>query len=556
MSIAHVLANRVWLASNYAASRRFRSALAAPQDAQRALLQAQITRHARTEFGQTHNFGAITSYAEFVQRVPMHAYSDFSSAIDRMQKGEQGVLCADRVTHLAPTSGSSGARKLIPFTAALTSAFDAAVAPWIADLARQRPRVVNGPAYWSVSPLADTNDPLAHDANVGNTRTRKTHTPSTRNSGAVPIGFADDAEYLGGAKAWLIRHVLAVPSTIRHVQNDVDFWHLTLLALLRQRELRLMSVWHPTFLELMVGAAIPEWSNLIDAVATGANPYADALPFYARDAWRTPPDVARASELRRIGPDNWSAWWPQLQVVSCWGEQAAEVGWHRIESLFAARQPQVLVQRKGLLATEAVVTIPLGEHLPLAVCSHVFEFLDTSGAVHQAHELVRGAQYEVVVTNGAGLWRYQLGDMVECTGHVLGTPTLRFLGRANHVSDLRGEKLSEPFVAEALRSIFAPGAAPHVAVLLSWDDGVAAGYELLTSADHGNNGVDDIARRLEAVLHTNPHYALARRLGQLLPLRVVTVAPDAELESVRAFAGRIGDAKPQTLVGPRGRVVH
>jgi hypothetical protein len=231
-------------------------------------------------------------------------------------------------------------------------------------------------------------------------------------------------------------------------------------------------------------------------------------------------------------------WWPKLQVVSCWGEQAAEPGWRAL----VRRLPDVLVQPKGLLATECVVTIPWRGEQPLAVTSHFFEFLDEHGEVRLAHQLERGRRYEVVVSNGGGLWRYRLGDVVECTGHVGNTPSLRFVGRAR-VSDLRGEKLSEPFVADVLRQLWSADNRPAFATLRARDHDGVAGYDLFLPVGAESSGAE-LERRLEMALAANPHYALARRLGQLSPVRVVTVASDGSME----HGGRIGDAKPRVLV--------
>jgi hypothetical protein len=52
-----------------------------------------------------------------------------------------------------------------------------------------------------------------------------------------------------------------------------------------------------------------------------------------------------------------------------------------------------------------------------------------------------------------------------------------------------------------------------------------------------------LERRLDAALAANPHYAHARRLGQLSPASVLTVASDPSREA----GGRIGDAKPRVL---------
>jgi hypothetical protein len=230
--------------------------------------------------------------------------------------------------------------------------------------------------------------------------------------------------------------------------------------------------------------------------------------------------------------------------VSCWGEQGAEPGWRAL----VRRLPQVFVQPKGLLATEGVITIPLGSAHVLAVTSHFFEFLDAQGDVRLAHQLEPGAHYEVIITNGGGLWRYRLGDVVECTGYLQATPTLRFLGRAGRVSDLRGEKLSEPFVAETLRTLWGEAGPPAYAALRAWTDQARAGYELLVSDEVDVASVEAAAERLERALRGNPHYALARRLGQLDALRAVRVGRHATFADIEAHAGRVGDAKPRMLI--------
>ncbi len=523
MNTGPVLANTLWLASGLAGAMRFRSALADPAAAQQAWLRASLVRHAGSEFGRAHDFATIRSAADFARSVPLARYEDFEPYIARIATGERNVLACGPVSHLAPTSGSTGSRKLIPYTASLQSSFNAAIGPWTLDLVRQRPRIAGGPAYWSISPLAAAD--------------------GGQQSG-VPTDFIDDADYLGGPRAWLVRQVMAVPSSVRFASDTASFWRLTLLALLRHCDLRVISIWHPSFIELLIDAAGPAWEDLIDAVRSGQNPWADALPQLHRAAWRAKPDPDRAKEVARIGATDWPAWWPELQVVSCWGEQAAEPGWNAL----VRRLPHVLVQAKGLLATECVVTIPLGSHRPLAVTSHYFEFIDDGGDVRAAHQLERGRRYEVVVTNGGGLWRYRLGDFVECTGHVGATPSLRFVGR-DRVSDLRGEKLSEAFVGDVLRELWTTDIRPAYATLRPRTSNGTAGYDLLVSEESHSSGAD-LSVRLDAALAANPHYALARRLGQLSPVTIVTVAADARLENLRTHLGRIGDAKPSVLLDP------
>jgi hypothetical protein len=201
------------------------------------------------------------------------------------------------------------------------------------------------------------------------------------------------------------------------------------------------------------------------------------------------------------------------------------------------------VQPKGLLATEAVVTIPWRDSHVLAVGSHFFEFLDEGGDPRLAHELERGRVYEVVVTNGGGLWRYRLGDLVECTGHLGNTPTLRFLGRAGNVSDLRGEKLSEAFVAEVFAEVWPDESRPPAYLRAVADEDGTARYELVVS----HPVCDDVRNSMEERLCRNPHYALALQLRQLQPLRLV-VDPDAGALQTPTDRIRLGDIKPRLLV--------
>jgi hypothetical protein len=62
--------------------------------------------------------------------------------------------------------------------------------------------------------------------------------------------------------------------------------------------------------------------------------------------------------------------------------------------------------------------------------------------------------YRVLVTTGGGLYRYDLGDVVEVVGFLRECPLLKFRGRHGSGSDLVGEKLNERHVRECLRATF------------------------------------------------------------------------------------------------------
>ena len=150
---------------------------------------------------------------------------------------------------LEPTGGSSGGEKWIPYTAALRRQFQRGVAAWIADLFRHRPAVRRGRAYWSISPALG---------------------PPRRTAGGIPVGFDDDAAYLGWLEQWAVRRLLVAPSRLSRIGDLRLFRYCTLLSLLAAEDLALISIWNPTFLPSLL-LSLPKWlDRLCDDLRRGS----------------------------------------------------------------------------------------------------------------------------------------------------------------------------------------------------------------------------------------------------------------------------------------------
>jgi hypothetical protein len=600
-------ANGAWYAIALPEALRFRRAIrdpAAVRRTQEGLLLRLLGRNAATEYGRRLGFEAIRSTAEFQARVPLTRYADYAAAVGRIGEGAPGVLTADRVTLLEPTSGSTAATKLIPYTPALKREFQRAIAPWIVDLFGREPRLLSGQAYWSVSPVA-----------------RRT----ARTAGGLPIGFEDDADYLSGVQRRLVQRVMAVPSAVRHVEDLAAFRYVTLFFLLRSRSLALISVWSPTFLSLLVAPLRRWWSRLADDVAAGTLTAPGEVPADVRRRLLAGvrPDPARAAEIRHIcrpagaagatggsgraagGGEVWrpggvhARLWPRLRLISCWADAQAAPYAASLSALF----PQARLQPKGLIATEGFVSLPFGpaDRALLALRSHFFEFIplgppgrdtqagpdtqdpqDTRGPSEVpllAHQLARDACYAVVITTGGGLYRYQLQDVVQVVGYHGGCPMVRFVGRRANVSDWFGEKLDERHVRTALEAVLGDcGLRPRFAMLacdvpspgVYGQQAAAQGdspgsrgcpgspgpaYTLFVEAEAPAATLRYVRDALEVALRQNYHDDYCRDLGQLGPLRLFSVTQEA-LETYAAVCQargqRAGDVKPTALDRGRG----
>jgi len=536
------IANLAWIAANSDGHKRYHAALADPEGTQRELLLGLVRRNAGTAFGKRYGFSAIHSVEEFQERVPLSIWDDVEPWVERIAAGEAGVLTKARVRVLELSSGSSAAAKRIPYTADLQRDIRHAVAPWICDAYQRRPWLTRGPGYWSITP------PALEDA-----RSQPAQTTSK-----IPIGFEEDGEYLGGFWKRLAGATLAVPGAIRLVRDIESFRYITLLFLLRRHDLTLISVWHPSFLTLLLGALPGFWEGLVRDVERGTlNPPAPLAPA-ARAALAKflSPLPERAAAIRNLGPAAPGFLWPQMGLISCWGDAHAAIHLPELQRLFVGAE----VQPKGLIATEAFVTIPYAGRHPLAIRSHFFEFLPDAGdggdgLPRLAHELETGDVASVVVTTGGGLYRYRLQDRVAVDGFVGPTPSLRFLGKEGHVSDLRGEKLHESFVTGALARTFEGLHISPRFALLAPSDEPGPGYALYLEMPDPRPRCEEIAAALDAELAANPHYKLCISLGQLAPARIFLIEKDGVaryLTHRRQSRQGLGDVKPLALATETG----
>jgi hypothetical protein len=516
------LANSAWLLGSYPSYAAFETALSDPERAQHEVLRNFILRNSSTAFGREHGLAGVRTAQQFAQRVPVRDYDEMLPWIDRIRGGEQNVLTREKVRRLVPTSGSTEARKLIPYTKSMHDDLNRAISPWIFDLYRRCPRALGGASYWSVSPVADSQ---------------------SGGDSAVPIGFEDDSEYLGGWRRRLVEAAVAVPSAVKDVDAIDDWRYLTLLFLLRRSDLSLISVWHPSFFSLLMESLERDWDRLIRDVARGTCDVAAHVSVPVAALTRAGPDRRRADELSRTGPADIPRLWPKLTLLSCWGDAQASAPALEL----ARRLRSVTVQPKGLLATEGVVSIPFSDAHPLAVRSHFLEFEDDSGRIRLAAEIQRGEQYTVILTNSGGLCRYRLNDRVEVDGMVERTPSIRFAGKAGLISDGMGEKLSEGFVVRVIARLFErDGGKPSFAMLAPDVNDHECCYTLYVDGFVP----EEFEGRLDDLLCGNPQYEYCRRLRQLGRARLYRLTGDSYREychRLQRAGQRLGDIKPAGL---------
>jgi hypothetical protein len=488
-------------------ARGFHAATAQPQLSQERVLAELAKSCSRTEYGQEHG---VRTAEDFRARLPIAAYEDLSVWIDAQQKCEQRALVADPVLFYEKTSGSTGPAKYIPYTAALRRSFTRMFAVWAhdvlthsSDFARTRSRALRplktGVLYFSISPS------FAHESKTAQ---------------GVKVGMDDDADYLGPLLKRGLSHFFVSSDEAKHAPDAESWKRAVVTSLIQRADLEVISVWNPSML-----------SVLCDHIEQHRHELAALLRGDVR---------ARALSGARV---DYQKLWPELKLISAWDCAAARP----LAEALRRRLPHVTLQGKGLLATEAPLTVPLyaaGGAVPM-VDEVLFELeCVRTKKVCLLHEATIGGSYELIISQRGGLSRYRMGDRVR-VGHTYGrTPTLEFVGRGGGTSDLVGEKLQEGFVADALSHLpldfasfwsLVPVRSPHDHYVLLVDR---------EPADHS-----ELAGQIDAALSRAHHYAHARALGQLGPVRILVKprAADAVRDHHLRRGMKLGDIKHRLL---------
>lgn len=283
-------------------ARRFHQALDNPELTQTSIQKEICDRLIKSEYGKTLGIHSVDDW----QRVPIVDYDALELYLN--QKNQQISLTPEPILFYEKTSGSSGAVKWIPYTQSLRRSFNQMFCVWAHDLIVHGPKFSTGKLYACISP----------QLSVAESQT-----------------LQDDLDYLDDWLRWFLRPWLVMPNKLNQLHNANLFKHQLALALLEADKLEIISIWSPSFLQVHL-KYIQENQDLL------------RKELYNRISHH---------RLQLLSKSNipWMQLWPNLKLISCWDSANAADQAQGLRLKF----PGVLIQGKGLLATEAPITIPL-----------------------------------------------------------------------------------------------------------------------------------------------------------------------------------------------------
>ncbi|XP_076007552.1 GH3 domain-containing protein [Genypterus blacodes] len=416
---------------------------------QEETLLMRLHRHAHTCYGKQYDFSSIKDSELFRVRHPITTYEHYRELIGRIAAGEEKVITPEKPLILAMTSGTSGPSAMLLSTKETGSEFFLQGVTVCLDAMCQ--------AFPSSDSLQRT--------------TKFFYKPTFRQSEAgIPIGpnssTPDSSRYM--------LNLYTTPAPAFQVPSEADTLYLHLLFALKDPTVGTLESNFASTVFYAFSALQERWQELVDDIEHGTVSGSLALEPELRaelEALMTP-DAKRAAELQACFREGFRGiakrLWPHLHMVL-----AVDSGSNQIygEMLRGSYCQDVPFYSPFYAATEGLIGVnlwPLESSRRYLLCprSMFCEFLP-EGSLDEEQpptllmdQVTEGRNYELVVTNASGLFRYRIGDVVKVVGFHNQCPIVEFQYRRGQMLSVRGEKVSEALFLGALKNAVAqwPGA--------------------------------------------------------------------------------------------------
>ena len=398
-----------------------------------------------TVYGREHHFAEILAakddkelYALYQQYVPAQEYEALRPYVERHKNGEANVLFPGKPIMYATTSGTTKEPKWVPITDVyLNSVYGKMTKVWLFNFIKNRPKVFTGKI---VSIVGKVIEGYAPDGTVFGSVSGVTQRDCPKFVKKLYASPADvfsitdyNARYYAIMRMGIERNITLIvtanPSTIVEMQNNVNEFY-------------------DQYVDDIEHGTLNKDLNISPEIRAAIRPYLK-------------PNPERAAELRALKQKYGTVlpkhYWPNLQILNTWKCGNTKVYVDKFEHSFPE---QMLHQEFGYFSSECRFGLVLDDtnNTVLFPHFHYYEFIEEHDLENehphflQLHELEQGKRYCPFVTTYAGLYRYNMNDLVEVGPNFVNTPTVHMIQKVNGIVTMTGEKLHERQFIEAVHA--------------------------------------------------------------------------------------------------------
>jgi hypothetical protein len=496
LKAAAFVAGRQW--------RRWDDLTKRPREIQEQMLLDIVERNRSTRFGRDHHFNAIHNLNDYRKQVAIGDYERLRPYVERIKNGESGELTEEAALMFTMTSGSTGEPKLIPVTETTRKNHRELTRLWYYRAYLEHPGFMHGKLLGIISPAEEGRTP-----------------------GGIPFGAASGLIYESSPR-W-IQNAYVVPYEVAQVK-DFDAKYYLIMRIGIEHNITFFATPNPSTILRLLESADRCKEEIIKDIRDGTIAGRWDVPVEIRGKLHSSlrKNPGRAQELEQITSERGALrprdYWPRLQLIGCWKGGTVGVRLKEFDRWFAPGMP---VRDLGYMASEAQISLPItddGCAGILAVDKNFYEFIPEGEigtavpTVLNCVELEMGEIYYPILTTPAGLYRYDINDVVRVTGFHHRTPLIEFVRKGRDVTNITGEKLHVNQVIQALEEA-QRAAELSVRHFRAFADAEQSRYALLVEFDGSPPDQNRLSRLLDewdSDLHRlNVEYAQKRESRRL-----------------------------------------
>lgn len=398
-----------------------------------------------TEYGKKYGFDKIKSIEEYRQKVPFSDYDTYAPYIERMIKNkESDLITAYKVIQYAETSGSVGVQKRIPVTLksmGLYQKYSIGRSKAMAD------------KYFKEN--YHHRVPWEKGLNMVETET-------TVMEDGIPTGSVTGSVARRYRK--LFKYFLTSPDPIHFPIGGMNMNYMKARFCLEEPNLVFMLSGFMTNFVDMLNYIKKNWEMICDDIEHGTiNP--DVCDERSRPAIMkyVKKNPKRAEDLRKEFVKGFDTpiiprIWPKMSWACAIGTGGFVTYCEKYKKYAGdkvAIDYFVYAASEGMFAVATEMNKP--EFTPLAD-SCFMEFLpadadDYTNDTLTLDQLEVGKEYEIIITNQAGFYRYKIKDIIRVIGKHNNMPLITFAYRKGQLVNIAAEKTSEEHLNEAVKRL-------------------------------------------------------------------------------------------------------
>ncbi|MDR1220889.1 MAG: GH3 auxin-responsive promoter family protein [Treponema sp.] len=416
------------------------------EESQEKVLRSLLNSAKDTSYGKERHFDDILEakdakelFSLYQKHVPINDYEGIRPYVERHKSGEADVLFPGKPKMYGTTSGTTKEPKWIPVTERYYQEVTKKMnQTWFYTLIKNKPKVFYGKTLSIV--------------------------------GKAVEGTAPDGTMFGSISGIMQRDIPNFMKTVYSAPADI-FWitdyksrYYALMRMAIEQDVTLILTANPSTLVELQTNVNEFYDEYVNDIEQGVISEKLAIPDEIRAILQAQlkPNPRRAAELRALKAQYGTVlpkhYWPNMQVVNVWMCGNTGVYFEKIKNSFAK---SAVFHEFSYVSTECKAGVVLKSNTKDTVAfghKMYFEFIHESELesenprVYQLNEVKAGERYCMLVTNSAGLYRYNMNDILKVTGCYNQFPLLQFVQKCNGIISITGEKLHERQFIDAVHA--------------------------------------------------------------------------------------------------------